>query len=56
MEEEYLLGKQLNGACCETHSAPSLVAVHMEVLEMGESRGGKEVLEHTGLASLLVLF
>ena len=31
------------------------MAVCMEVSEMGESRGGKEVQEHTALASLLVL-
>ena len=31
------------------------MAVCMEVLEKGESRGGKEVWEHTALASLLVL-
>ena len=31
------------------------MAVCMEVLEMGESRGGKEVWEHTALALLSVL-
>ena len=31
------------------------MAVHMEVLEMGESGGGEEVQEHTALALLLVL-
>ena len=31
------------------------MAVCMEVSEMGESRGGEEVWEHTALASLSVL-